>query len=178
MLTPFGYETTLLSEESCASVTPDDPLTMYNFLAHWQAKVPGFVVWVSHGGSWGTSFVDIWNLPQDVDPAVVVSTACYTASPSNESLGRVMVRDGIAASFLGANEVTEWGVTSLLPVGLSALAAGMDLFAYRKALAEVKATFISTLAKNLRVPGNMVGPDFHQDQFLFMLYGDPAVQLK
>jgi hypothetical protein len=39
-------------------------------------------------------------------------------------------------------------------------------------------SFVEFYSDNERVPENMLGWYFHQNLFLFMLYGDPSIQLR
>ncbi len=46
-----------------------------------------------------------------------------------------------------------------------------------RCLAEAKVAFIESYRRLERVPENLPGAYFHQNLFLFMLYGDPSIQL-
>jgi hypothetical protein len=182
---PSGYETTVLYE-NCPSAKPDYELTMGNFLGQWDAIDPGFVFMFSHGSPYGAylhsswdTFIDIYNLPQGVQPAVIATAGCSIGSPDSDppSLGRVLVREGICASFLGASRITDYG-DNPFPVLFGGAEYMSSLIWNREALAEAKMSFIEYYTKRERVPDNMPGPDFHRNLFDFMLYGDPSIQLR
>ena len=184
---PSGYATTTLYE-NCPSANPDYDLTMENFLWQWDTINPGVVFMFSHGnphastlgpGSWWEHYIDINNLPQGEQPAVVSGFGCAIGSPDSylPSLGRTLVRDGIAASFLGASRNTWYG-DNPLPVLFGGVQSALSLIWNGEALVEAKIRWIDYYAKTERVPHNMPGPEFHQNLFLLMLYGDPSIQLR
>ncbi|MFX0208039.1 MAG: C25 family cysteine peptidase [Candidatus Hodarchaeota archaeon] len=170
ILEPSGYDTTVLYDE-CEMLTPDYELTVENFLEQWEAIEPGFVVWISHGASEGTSFINVDNIPQGVAPAVAVSVSCSVANPDVVSLGRVLIRDGVCAAFLGAGRNDFYDP---IPVLSSGFKAATSLIWRHRTLAEAKVDFIEHYAKKEM---NIARWSFHQNLFLFMLYGDPAIKL-
>lgn len=185
--TPAGYATTTLYE-NCPNADPDHDLTMGNFLWQWDTVEPGLVFMFSHGtphsavlgpGSGWAHFIDIYNLPQGTRPAVVLTAGCSIGSPDSypPSLGRVLIGEGISASFLGGSRSTGYG-DNPFPVLLGAARSGQSLIWNRETLAEAKTDWIEYYAETERVPVNISGPLFHQFLFLFMLYGDPSIQLR
>jgi len=185
LFAPSGYETITLYED-CPSANPDFPLSRENFLGQWEAQEPGFVLMFSHGSPYGagshetsTYFIDVDHIPREVAPAVAVTSGCSVASPDSvdPSLGRVLIRDGVCASFLGASRITWYG-TDPFPVLLGAFESATTLITERRALAEAKTRFIELYAEIERVPENLLGPRFHQNLFQQMLYGDPSIQVR
>ena len=185
VFTPLGYETTLLCED-CPAVNPDFDLTPLTFLEQWEALDPGFALLFAHGvphaavlGDKVTPFLGTDHLPRGVNPAVMTSTACSIGAPDTPepSLGRVLVRDGVCASALVASRWTWYGADPW-PVMLAGLELITSLIAEKRCLAEAKMAFVDHYKKNERVPENMPGHLFHQNLFLFMLYGDPSIQLR
>jgi|GEM_PF-2125393 len=183
---PSGYETTSLYED-CPIADPDYELTMENFLGQWTAIDPGYVFMGSHGNAYGAyydspggvPFISTYNLPQGAQPAVVATAGCTIGSPDSysPSLGRVLVREGIGASYLGASRLTGFG-DNPLPVLFGGSVLTESLLWKRESLAEAKVGFIEYYATTERAPHNMPGPDFHRNLFLHMLYGDPSIQLR
>ena len=88
---------------------------------------------------------------------------------------RTLLQHGICASFLGASRYTWYG-RDPFPVLLGCVESSTSLITEQRALGEAKRHFIEYYAKKETVPENMPGPYFHQNLFLFMLYGDPALQ--
>ena len=185
ILEPSGYETVSLYE-NCPRARADFPLTREDFIGQWEAREPGFVFMFSHGSPYGAGsreqsayFIDVDHLPQGADPAVAVTSGCSVGAPDSvyPSLGRVLVRDGVCASFLGASRITWYGEDPF-PVLVGAYASAMSLIVERRALGEAKIAFIESYAKAERAPDNLSGPRFHQNLFLQMLYGDPSLQLR
>ncbi len=184
-LTPLGYRTTRLCEE-CPGVNPDFELTETSFVEQWEAVEPAFALTLSHGvpsasvlGDKETPFLGTGRLPEGVEPAVMTSTACSIGSPDSPepSLGRVLVREGVCAGALVASRWTWYGADPW-PVLLAGVELVATLVAEKRCLAEAKMSFVESYRKNERVPENMPGHYFHQDLFLFMLYGDPSIQLR
>ena len=185
VFTPLGYDTTRLCE-NCPAASPDYELTGDSFVEQWEVLEPGFAFMFSHGtpyaavlGDKVTSFIGTDNMPQGVEPAVITSTACSIGEPdsSEPSLARVLVREGVCASVLGASRWTWYG-SDPGPVLLAGIQLLSSLVVERRCLAEAKMSFVDYYVKKERVPENMPGHYFHQDLFLFMLYGDPSIQLR
>ena len=169
-LEPSGYDTTVLSD-NCAMLTPDYALTSENFVEQWEKNEPGFVVWISHGVSEGTTFLNVDNIPRGVAPALAVSVSCSVANPDILSLGRILVRDGVCAAFLGTGRND---LFDMIPILSSGFEAATSLIWKHHTLVEAKIDFIEHYAqKRMNIPGWI----FHQNLFLFMLYGDPATRL-
>lgn len=184
VLKPAGYQTTALYE-NCPSANPDLDLTRDNFLGMWEALEPGFVIWFSHGNEYGSyynedpyTFIDVDHIPRDVAPAVGVTSGCIVGAPDTESLGRVLVREGVCASFLGSSRITFYGDDNPFPAFLSIFAGGVSFIWDRPALSEAKAVAMDYFVKNERVPENLEGWCFHQNLFQFMVFGDPSIQLR
>lgn len=185
VFTPLGYDTTRLCE-NCPAANPDYELTGDSFVEQWEVLEPGFAFTFSHGtpyaavlGDKETQFLGTQNMPQAVEPAVLTSTACSIGSPDSPepSLGRVLVREGVCAAVLGASRWTWYGADPW-PVLLAGIQLLSSLVVERRCLAEAKMSFVEYYVNNERVPENMPGHFFHQDLFLFMLYGDPSIQLR
>jgi len=187
VFSPLGYETTRLCE-NCPAANPDFELTRDTFVGQWEALEPGFALLFAHGvpqaavlGDKVTPFLDTDHLPRGVklEPAVMTSTACSIGAPDSPepSLGRVLVRDGVCASALVASRWTWYGADPW-PVLWAGVEMITSLIADKVCLAEAKTAFVENYRRNERVPENMPGHYFHQDLFLFMLYGDPSIQLR
>jgi hypothetical protein len=185
VFTALGYETTRLCEE-CPAVNPDFELTEASFVEQWEAVEPGFVLTLAHGrpdaavlGDKETPFLGTDRIPEGVEPAVMTSTACSIGSPdtSTPSLGRVLVREGVCAGALVASSLTKYGADPW-PVLLAGVRLVTTLIAEKRCLAEAKMSFVEYYRDNERVPENMPGFYLHQNLFLFMLYGDPSIQLR
>jgi hypothetical protein len=185
VFTPMGYETTRLCEE-CPAANPDFELTGSSFVEHWETVQPGFALTLSHGvpdaavlGDKETAFLATDHIPEGVEPAVMTSTACAIGSPDSSppSLGRVLVREGVCAGALVASRNTWYGPDPW-PILLAGVRLVTALVGEKRCLAEAKMSYLDFYTKNERVPENMPGCYFHQDLFLFMLYGDPSIQLR
>ena len=177
-----GYQTTTLFEQ-CPMANPTLELSRDNFLGQWEAQQPAFVAWFSHGSSSGSfygtyphTFIDVDNIPQGVAPAVGITSGCTVGAPDVESLGRVLVRDGVCASFLGSSRSTAYGEDPG-PAFSSQFKISTSFVWERRALSEAKIICLEHFARTERVPGNMEGYAFHQDLFQFMVFGDPSIQL-
>ncbi len=184
LFTPLGYDTTRLCE-SCPGVNPDFELTQTSFVEQWEAIEPAFALTLSHGvpgavvmGDKETPFLGTDRVPQGVEPAVMTSTACSIGSPDSPdpSLGRVLVREGVCAGALVATRWTWYGADPW-PVLLAGVRLVTVLVAEKRCLAEAKMSFVEYYRHNERVPENMPGHYFHQDLFMFVLYGDPSIQI-
>ncbi len=182
---PSGYTATTLYE-GCPQAAPDLELTQEGFLREWEALDPGLAILFSHGSWYGSLyngrseyFIDADHLPQAVEPAVVVTMGCQSGSPdsTDPGLGRVLVRDGVCASFLGSSRDSRRGA-SLLPIFLGMADAASDLVIGRRCLAEAKAGFVESYAGHEKAPDNIPGAYMHQNLFIFLLYGDPSLQLR
>ncbi|MEW6440337.1 MAG: C25 family cysteine peptidase [bacterium] len=185
ILGPAGYEVVSLYEE-CPRARPDLALTGEDFVRQWETWGPTFVFMLSHGSPYGagsreqgTYFIDVDHLPRGASPAVAVSSGCSVGSPDSSfpSLGRVLLSEGVCASFLGASRITWYGADPS-PVLLGAYVSATTLVTERRALGEAKLAFIESYAGIERAPVNLSGPRFHQNLFLHMLYGDPSLQLR
>jgi hypothetical protein len=183
VMDPAGYQTTTLFEQ-CPSANPTFELTRDNFLGQWEAQHPALVAWFSHGSSYGSyysedpgSFIDVDNLPQGVAPAVGLTSGCTVGAPNVESLGRVLVREGVCASFLGSSRVTYYGEDQG-PAFSAQFKMSTSFIWERRALSEAKIICVEHFASTERVPGNLEGYFFHQDLFQFMVFGDPSIQLR
>jgi hypothetical protein len=183
VITPAGYNATTLYE-SCPSANPDLELTRDNFLGQWEFLEPGLVAWFSHGNAHGSyygedpyTFIDVDNIPRSVSPSVCLTSGCTVAAPEVESLGRVLVRDGACASFLGSSRITFYGEDPV-PAFSAQFKISTSLILQNRALAEAKIASIEHYADKERVPGNIDGPAFHQNLFQFMVFGDPSIQLQ
>jgi hypothetical protein len=181
---PSGYTTTTLYE-GCPLAEPDFELTQEGFLRQWEALNPGLAFLFSHGSSHGAFynwfsdyFIDVEHLPQGVEPAMVVMVGCKSGSPDSTgpSLGRVLVKDRVSASFLGSSRDSRRG-DNLLPIFLGMAEAARDLVIGGRCLAEAKAGFVESYAKHEAAPDNIPGAYLHQNLFIFLLYGDPSIQL-
>jgi hypothetical protein len=180
LMEPAGYESTALYE-NCPSANPDYELTQYNFLSQWEIQQPGLVTWFSHGNSYGSyyggdTFIDVDHLPQGVAPAVGLTSGCTVAAPDVESLGRVLVRDGICASFMGSSRETEWGSNSF-PAFNAQFQMAINFIWQRRAISEAKGFSLDYYAMAETVPESITGAFFHKNLFQFMLFGDPSIQL-
>jgi hypothetical protein len=179
-----GYSSISLYEE-CPSLNPDFELTRYNFLGQWEALEPGFVAWFSHGDSQGSyisyngwdTFIDTHNLPQGVAPAIAATSGCTVGDPEVESLGRVLVREGVVAGFLGSSRVTSEG-TNPLPAYSAQYAMFRNFILKRQGLSAAVANGMEYYVEHEKPMTNVSGPDFNRNIFEFMIYGDPAVQAK
>jgi hypothetical protein len=173
---PAGYQTTTLFE-NCPLVNYSYELTRENFLAQWQAQEPAFVAWFSHGSPHGSFFIDVDNLPQGVAPAVGITSGCNVGAPDEESLGRVLVREGVCAAFLGSSRSTWYGEDPV-PAFSAQFKISTSFVWERRALSEAKILCLEHFVAAEKVPGNLEGQYFHQDLFQFMVYGDPSIQLR
>ncbi len=183
VMIPAGYDTTTLYED-CPSVNPDFELTRYNFLGQWEFLEPGLVAWFSHGNPHGSyygeepyTFIDVDHLPREVAPAVCLTSGCTVGAPDEASLGRVVLREGACAAFLGSSRSTFYG-TNPLPAFTAQFKIAGSLISDRRALGEAKILSIEYYADAESVPDNIDGPSFHQDLFQFMVFGDPSIQLR
>ena len=182
-LDPAGYATVALYED-CPSANPDLPLTRDNFLGTWEALEPGLVTWFSHGSATGSSygaypytFIDVNHLPNVEQPAVGITSGCTVGDPEVESLGRVLLRTGVCATFLGSSRSTYFG-DDPVPAFTAQLMLAENFMWGRKALSEAKILSLEYYAREERVPDNMPGDLFHQDLFQFMVFGDPSIQIR
>ncbi|MFC1889835.1 C25 family cysteine peptidase, partial [Thermodesulfobacteriota bacterium] len=182
VLKPADYETTILYDR-CPDLPSDGPLTMDRFLGSWEAEEPALAVWHSLGsayrsyGSGGLgAFIDVENLPRNVGPAICLTTGADMAKPYVESLGRVLVRDGACAAFIGSGEGTWVGIDPV-PAFNVHFEIVHQLVWWRKALAEAKQACLEYYVEAECVPDNLAGRYFHQNLFQFMTYGDPSIQL-
>ncbi|MFC1592324.1 C25 family cysteine peptidase [Thermodesulfobacteriota bacterium] len=175
LLAPAGYHTTALYDQ-CGSFTPEPVLSAETFVAQWETLEPGFVVWFAHGNPNGTFFINVDNLPRDVAPAIATSVSCSVADPDTESLARLLVRSGACAAYLGAGRDDYIGIDPS-PILTSGFKAATDLLWRRRPLAEAKISFIENYIRREQPGANITGWRFHQNLFLFMLYGDPAIRL-
>ena len=184
LMDPAGYETTTLYE-NCPSANPDYELTQYNFLNQWEIEQPGLVTWFSHGTSYRSTlgppfyetFIDADSLPQAVAPAVCMTSGCTVADPDVESLGRVLIRDGICAAFMGSSRETEWGYDAS-PAYNAQFKMITHFIWQRRALSEAKRLSLEYYAMAETVPENITGAFLHKNLFQFMVYGDPSIQLR
>jgi hypothetical protein len=184
IMDPAGYETTTLYE-NCPSEEPDYELTQHNFLGQWEIQQPALVTWFSHGSSYRSclgppnydTFIDADNLPQAVAPAVCLTSGCTVAAPDVESLGRVLIHDGICASFMGSSRETEWG-DDAFPAYNSQFKMITHFIWRRRALSEAKRFSLEYYAMAETVPDNIDGAFFHKNLFQFMVFGDPSIQLR
>jgi hypothetical protein len=184
LLVPSGYSTTTLYDD-CPLASPDFELTREAFLGQWEALNPGLAFLFSHGSSYAVwyndfsdSYMDVVHLPQQVEPAVVVTVGCHNGAPDSvdPSLGRVLFREGVGAAFLGSSRES-WRGTSLLPIFLGMAKAADTLISRGRCLAEAKAGFVESYAKYETAPDNIPGAYFHQNLFIFIIYGDPSIQI-
>ncbi len=177
-----GYETTALYE-NCPSANPDLELSRDNFLGEWESQEPGLITWFSHGSSYASyggpqgTFIDVDHLPQGVLPAVGITSGCTVGNPEVASLGRVIVREGVCAAFLGSSRST-WFGDDPVPAFVSQLKVAENFIWARKALSESKILSLEYFAQAERVPDNLPGEYFHQDLFQFMVFGDPSIQIR
>jgi hypothetical protein len=107
----------------------------------------------------------------------VITSACTVGAPDTESLGRVLVREGLAAGFLGGSRTT-WFGDDPIPAFSAQFKISTSLITERRALASAKAASLAHFVRTERVPDNLPGPLFHQDLFDFIVFGDPSVQLR
>jgi len=173
---PAGYESITLYED-CPALAPDFELTRDNFLTQWEVHEPGLVSWFSHGFWGATDFISVDEYPQEVKPAVVLTSACTVGAPDAVSVGRVLVREGLAAGFLGGTRSTYFGYNPI-PCFTAQFKVGTSLITEQRALADAKRVSIEYLVRHEQVPQNLSGDAFHQDLFGFIIYGDPSVQLR
>ena len=178
-----GYDSTALYEQ-CPSLHPDLELTRDNFLNTWEALEPGFVAWFSHGSSYASyynsspyTFIDIDNLPQVENPAIAITTACTVGDPEVESLGRVLVKEGVAAGFVGASRPNAYG-DNRLPAYIAQFQMGRYIILYRQALSAAIANAIEYYVQHEIPVVNTPGPDFHRNIFEMIVYGDPSIQVR
>lgn len=181
---PAGYEATTLYD-NCPSANPDYELTRDNFLGQWEIQQPGLLMWFSHGNSYGSysyqpywdTFIDVDHLPQGVAPALCFTNGCTVAAPDVESLGRVLVRDGICASFLGSSRISEWG-DNAFPSYNAQFKMATGFIWQRRAISEAKHFSLEYYAIAETAPENITGAFFHKNLFQFMVFGDPSIQLR
>ena len=178
-----GYSPTTLYEQ-CPTLNPDFELTRDNFLGQWEALEPGLVVWFSHGDAYGSyyqgwpdSFIDVYNIPQNVSPAVAATSGCIVGDPEVESLGRVLVREGVVAGFVGSSRVTSTG-TDPMPAVKTQYLSFSNFILRRQGLSAAVANAMEYYVEHEEPPTNVSGPDFNRNIFGFMIYGDPAIQAK
>jgi hypothetical protein len=184
LMDPAGYEATTLYED-CPSENPDYELTRDNFLGQWEIQQPGLVTWFSHGNSYGSylgppdwgTFIDVGHLPQGVAPALCLTSGCTVAAPDVESLGRVLIRDGICASFMGSSRITEWGENTF-PSYNAQFKMAISFIWHRRAISEAKRFSLEYYAIAETAPENIPGAFFHKNLFQFMVFGDPSIQLR
>lgn len=177
-----GYQT-ISMYENCSLLNPDFPLTREHFIGQWEQQQPGFVAWFSHGNPYGSyygqdpyTFIDVDHIPQGVAPAVGITSGCTVGAPDVVSLGRVLVRDGVCASFLGSSRST-WFGDDPKPAFQSQFEVSNSFVWDRRALSEAKSISIDMFVTLEQVPQNLEGKYFHQDLFQFMIFGDPSIQL-
>jgi len=178
-----GYHNVSLYEE-CPSLNPDFELSRNAFLEQWEALEPGFVAWFSHGNSFGSyynsypyTFIDKENIPQNVKPAIAFTSGCTVGNPEVESLGRILVREGIAAAFVGASRETSGG-DDLLPGFMAQFQMGENFILRRQAVAVAIANALEYYIDHEVPIDNIPGMAFNQNIFEFMIYGDPAIQVR
>lgn len=178
-----GYRCTTLYEQ-CPSLNPDFELTRSDFLGQWEALQPGFVAWFSHGDAYGsysyyggTPFIDVAHLPQGVAPAIAVTSGCVVGAPEVESLGRMLVREGVAAGFVGSSRVTFMG-SDPGPAYQAQYQMLRNLILRRQALSAAVANAVAFYVDHEEPVTNISGPAFNQNVFEFMIYGDPALQAR
>jgi len=179
-----GYTNISLYEE-CPSANPDFELTRNAFLGQWESLEPGFVAWASHGTSYGSNyssdpytFINIDNIPQDVKPAIAITSGCTVGNPEVESLGRVLLREGVAASFVGASRVTSIGDDPLIAAYMAQFKMGDNFVFGRQALAAAIANALGYYIDHELPDDNIPGMEFNRNIFEFMIYGDPAIQVR
>ncbi len=177
-----GYQTTTLYD-LCPVLGPDFPLTRENFLAQWEQQEPGLVAWFSHGNSYGSyysappgTFIDVDHIPQGTAPAVGITSGCTVGAPDVESLGRVLVREGVCPAFLGSSRVTYFG-DDPIPAFQAQFEITNSFLWERRALSEARRISTELFVEMERVPENLEGRFFHQNLFQFMIFGDPSIQL-
>lgn len=183
VLKPAGYDATTLYED-CPGANPDFELSRTRFLGQWSIEEPGLAAWFSHGNPYGSyyaedpyTFIDVDNMPENVAPAVCLTSGCTVAAPDEESLGREIVREGACAAFLGSSRITFYGLDPV-PAFTAQFKISTSLVSDRRAVAEAKILSIEYYADVEEVPDNIDGPSFHQDLFQFMVFGDPSIQLR
>jgi len=180
-MTASGYDNTSIYEQ-CSALSPDFELTRDSFIGQWEALEPGFLAWFSHGSPeasyyGGGTFISVDDIPQNVEPAIAITSGCTVADPESVSLGRVLVREGVVAGFLGSSRVTMPG-TNPIPAFNAQYQMGENLIWGRQALSAATANAMEYYVQHENPPGNVPGPDFNQNIFEFMVYGDPAIQAK
>jgi hypothetical protein len=117
------------------------------------------------------------NLPQGVAPALCFTSGCTVAAPDVESLGRVLIRDGTCASFMGSSRITEWG-DNTFPAYNAQFKMAISFVWERRAISEAKRFSLEYYAIAETAPENISGPFFHKNLFQFMVFGDPSIQLR
>lgn len=177
ILTPAGFSTALLTSDNCCAVQSDDSLTNDAFLTRWEQDEPVFVTWFSHGNFKGMPFLNIKRIPAVAQPALAASVSCSVAAPDQDSLARLLMRDGACAAFLGAARDVFFP-SHPVPLLLSGFRAALSLLWAREPIAVAKADFIHHYAGCESVPGNLSGPCFHQNLFLLIVYGDPSIRVR
>ena len=147
VLIPAGYRTTTLYED-CPAANPDLELSRAHFVGQWNLEEPGLVAWFSHGNPFGSyyeeapyTFVDVENMPENVGPAVCLTSGCTVGAPDEESLGRRIVQEGACAAFLGSSRITFYG-TDPVPAFTAQFKISTSLISNRRAVAEAKITSI------------------------------------
>jgi len=98
-------------------------------------------------------------------------------APDLESLGRVLIRDGICASFMGSSRVAEWG-DNRLPTYITQFKMAISFIWQRRAISEAKRFSVEYYAMAETAPENIAGAVFHRNLFQFMVFGDPSIQLR
>ena len=178
-----GYEVTSIYE-NCPAMDPDMELTRENFLSAWENLEPGIATWLSHGSSYASSyssypytFIDTDNLPAVEKPAIAIGAGCTEGNPEVESLGRVLVRDGIAAAFFGITR-PNWAGPNRVPAYTAEYQMGKNLVLYRQALSESITNALEYYVSHEKPVVNTAGRDFHRNIFEEIIYGDPAIQAK
>jgi len=178
-----GYAVTSIYE-NCPAFNPDMELTRENFLRTWEALEPGIVTWFSHGSSYKSyygsdpwTFIDTDNLPEVENPAIVIGSGCTQGNPEEESLGRVLLRDGIAVAFFGITR-PNWAGDNWIPAFTAEYSIGINLVLYRQALSESITNGIEYYVRYEQPVINTTGKDFHRNIFELIVYGDPAIQVK
>jgi len=178
-----GYASTALYED-CPLGNPDMELTRQNFLSTWEVQEPGFVAWFSHGDSYNAyynnsldTFIDVNHLPQIEKPAIAIAAGCTEGNPEVESLGRIIVGNGIAAGFLGFTRPN--GTDGNAFNALYSHNVMIEYLIFRRhALSAAKADGLDYYSSHEQVAINTAGYDFHRNIFGMIAYGDPAIQAR
>ena len=117
------------------------------------------------------------HLPQGVAPGIAATSGCTVGNPEVESLGRVLVREGVVAGFVGSSRVTSEG-TNPGPAYMTQYAVFRNFILRRQGLSAAVANGMEYYVEHEEPTTNVSGPDFNRNIFQFMIYGDPAVQAK